>query len=101
MREGEKYREIGKVYFDEKGKIDIIKTQKSQEFKLLNITMKITVDTEKNTFKIENIDLLKKQIIAQREVLKTYISNSEFGDNTIFEGFNRAKGGEWKQTKLL
>lgn len=101
MREGEKYREIGKVYFDEKGKIDIIKTQKSQEFKLLNIAMKITVDTDKNTFKIENIDLLKKQIIAQREVLKTYISNSEFGDNTIFEGFNRAKGGEWKQTKLL
>lgn len=46
--------------------------------------MKITVNTTNNSFKIENIDELKKQILAQREILKAYIENSEFGDYTIF-----------------
>ncbi len=63
--------------------------------------MNIAVNTTANTFNIENIDALKAQIKKHREVMSTYIENSEFGDYTIFTGFNRPKGGKWKQTKLL
>lgn len=63
--------------------------------------MKIAVNTDKNTFNIENIDGLKTQIKTQREILSRYIENSNFGDYTIYKGFNRPKGTERKQTKLL
>lgn len=101
MRDGEKYREIGKVYFDEKGELDKTKTKSSQTYTLLNVDLNIKVDLENNTFDIENIDKLKEQIKIQREILSTYIENSEFGDYTIFKGFNREKWGKRKQTKLL
>ena len=101
MREGEKYKEIGKVYFNEKGELDTKQTKASQEFKLLGVTMKIAVNTTANTFNLENVDKLKEQIKKHREILSTYIENSEFGDNTIFTGFNRPKGGKRQQTKLL
>lgn len=73
MKEGEKYKEIGKVYFNEKGEVDTTKTLKSQAFKVLGVEMKIAVDTDKKSFTIENIDTLKTQIKAQRDILKTYI----------------------------
>ena len=63
--------------------------------------MKIAVNTGNKSFNLENVDKLKEQIKKQRAILSTYIENSEFGDNTIFTGFNRPKGGERKQTKLL
>jgi len=101
MRDGEKYREIGKVYFDEKGELDKTKTESSQTYSLLNVELNIKVNLGNNTFDIENINKLKEQIKTQREILSTYIENSEFGDYTIFKGFNREKWGKRKQTKLL
>ncbi len=101
MKEWEKYREIGKVYFNAKGEVDTNKTKTVQNFQLLGVTMTIAIDTSKNTFALQNIDELKNQIKKQREVLTSYIWNSEFGDNTIFTGFNRPKGTDRKQTKLL
>lgn len=101
MRDGEKYKEIGKVYFDEKWEVDKIKTESSQTYTLLNVELKINIDKENNTFDLENIDKLKEQIKTQRKILSTYIENSEFGDYTIFKGFNREKWGKRTQTKLL
>ena len=73
MKDGEKYREIGKVYFNDKGEVDATKTKASQDFTLLGVTMNIAVDTGKGTFKLGNIDKLIIQIKAQREIIKTYI----------------------------
>lgn len=101
MKEGEKYREIGKVYFNEKGEFDANKTENTQKFNLLGITMNVSIDETNNTFNIENVDALKEQIKKHREILSKYIENSEFGDYTIFTGFNRPKGGRWIQTKRL
>lgn len=100
IREGEKYREIGKIYFNEKGEVDTKKTLVSQDFKLLWITMNIGVNTTNNTFKLNNIDALKTKIEKHRKELKTYISNTEVGSNKIYTWFNKI-GSEWKQTKLL
>ncbi len=101
MKEGEKYKEIGKVYFNKQGEVDTKNTKESQDFTLLGVPMKVAVDTDKNTFTLENIDDLKKKIKDHREVLKTYIWNAVFGDYTKYKGFNIPLGGERKQTKLL
>ncbi len=65
------------------------------------MTLKLTIDTNKNIFSFDNISELKERIKQQREILKTYIQNSEFGDNTIFIGFNKNNGIDRTQTKLL
>ncbi|MEI7919875.1 MAG: hypothetical protein WCH65_07055 [bacterium] len=67
----------------------------------MNIPLTIEINKEKTSFAIKNIDALKEQIKTQRQILSSYIENSEFGDNTIFSGFNRANGGKRQQTKLL
>ena len=101
IKEGEKYREVAKVYFTKTGAFDKERTANTQEIKILNIPLTIEINKEKTSFAIKNIDALKEQIKTQRQILSSYIENSEFGDNTIFSGFNRANGGKRQQTKLL
>ncbi len=101
LKEKWKYLEMGKVYFDAKWNFDAKKTTTKQEIKIVWVSVGIEIDSDKNTFTITNVDNLKEKIKKHRDILSTYIENSEFGDNTIFTGFNREKGGKRKQSKLL
>gem|GEM_PF-3049399 len=85
MSENKKYRDLGKVYFDEKGEIDVKKTKDAHpEFKILDVVLKLNLDLTNNTFKIDNYDALKAKVLAHRAALKELISNSSVADNTIF-----------------
>ncbi len=100
IKENGKYREIGKIYFDAQGNVDTKKTWTQQRFTVLNTPIIISIDTKNNTFTLKNIDTLKSKIQQHRNIISTYITNSEFGDYTIFTGFNKT----WpirKQTKLI
>jgi len=85
LSENKKYRDLGKVYFDEKGDVDVQKTKDANpEFKVLDVVLKLIFNLTNNTFKIENYDALKAKVLAHRAALKELISNSSVADNTIF-----------------
>lgn len=78
IKEGEKYREVAKVYFTKTGAFDKERTASTQEIKILNTPITIAINKENTSFAIKNIDALKTQIKTQRQILSTYIENSEF-----------------------
>lgn len=101
MRDGKIYREIGKIYFNEKWEVDMQKTKTTQKHTLLNVAIDIEIDTKNNSFELKNIDILKNKILEHRKLLSEFIGNSEFGDYTIFEWFNRERWTKRTKTRLL
>lgn len=100
MKENNKYRELWKVYFNEKWEFDPKKTLAEQPFNILNTTLKIKVNTADTSFSLDGIDSLRTKIIAHRAKLKELVENSRVWDPKLFEWFNKL-WSTWKQTSRI
>lgn len=108
IHEGKSYRELGKVYFNENGKIDKSKTMtENKSCSILNIPVKFDLQFlgEKNEsinlgLQPEAIKKLTEKVKKHRNIIKNCAGNTRIGDPKIFEGLNN-EGWFWNQTDRI